>query len=204
MADYQPLPEFDAIRRRQQGQLSQQKSESDDALKRRFAMNGMLGSGAFQKSAELSDESSNRAAAEAMSNIDVQEQGELQRRKEVGEGRTFQTGEREGAQRFAAEEAAKGRTFQTGERIGGQEFMTGERLGSQGFATGERVAGQNWQQANMDREYDQNVLTNYINAILGFKEAGLDNWADTVSYRQTASDLGLKSPPGTNNSFYRR
>lgn len=183
------LPEYDAMRRRLQSQFSTQRSTADDAMKRRFAAQGMLGSGAYQKSAEMADEQANRDQAEGLQGVDIAEQSELQRRKELGEGRQYQTAEREGAQRFAAEEAAKGRTFQTGEREGAQNFGHAERLGTQ-----------DWQQGNIDREYQQNLLTNYINAILGFKDAGLSS-KDWLNAQSAFGQIGYNRP---DNVFARR
>lgn len=194
------LPQYDAIRNRLQGQFSQQRSEQDDALKRRFAMTGMLGSGAYQKSAQMQDDELGKRQAGAMVDVDFQEAGEQQRQKEVGEGRQFQTGEREGAQRFAAEEAAKGRVFQTGERMGGQEFMRGERLG-----------GQEWQQGNMnrqfdmqDREYQQSLWNNWLNTIAAMKEADFSGH-DLSATLMELERMGFRPPQqGGSNPFARR
>lgn len=186
------LAEYDAIRNRLKGDFSQKRSEADDALKRRFAMQGMLGSGAYQKSAELQGNDMTRAEAESLQNLDLQEQNELQRRKEVVEGRQFQTGEREGAQRFAAEEAAKGRTFQTGERLGSQDFARGERLGTQ-----------EWQQGNMDREFDMNQLNNYINALVALKDAGFSS-NELGGTQWELEKLGMKMPSQLGTAYMRR
>jgi len=198
MANPMALPQYDAMRRRAQGQISQQRGQGDDALKRRFAMNGMSGSGAFQKAAQIADDSNNRLQAETMQDIDAQEAGALLQRQDVQEGRQFQTAERTGAERFAAEEAAKGRTFQTGERLGSQQFQTGERMG-----------GQDWQQRQLDfqnnmatKEFDMNEYNNYLNALIAMKDADFDfeNLGQTQGW---LTKMGYKLPQG-GNVFTRR
>lgn len=108
------LPEFDAMRRRLQGQYSQKRSEADDALQRRFAANGMLNSGAYAKQAQVQGNELTQQETDAQGQLGLQEMQELQRRKEITEGRDFQRSEREGSQGFAAGEAEKGRVFTGG------------------------------------------------------------------------------------------
>jgi hypothetical protein len=108
------LPQYDAIRQRLKSQYTQQRQDQTDAIQRRFAANGMSGSGAYGKAQDQANADVSKQEAEATSNLDFAEANELQRRKELEEGRQFQTSERLGSQ-----------AFQTSERAGAQQFNEG-------------------------------------------------------------------------------
>lgn len=112
MADqYAPLPQYDALRNRLKSQFAQQKQETSDSIQRRFAANGMVGSGAYGKAQDEAERQVGNAEADANAQLGFQEAGEQQRQKEVAEGRAFQTSERTGAQGFASSERVAGQQF---------------------------------------------------------------------------------------------
>lgn len=194
MAGY-GLPEYDAIRQRLKGQFTQKRQETQDAIQRRFASNGMVGSGAYGKSAEEADRTVSRDELDATAQIDFAEAGESQRRKEIGEGRAYQTGEREASQKYL-----------TGERQATQGFQTGERESSQKYTTGERVSAQLFNKELFDRdmlfkertrdldnafrlkEFDESKRANEINAIAAFSESGI-NQDDLSKYNDYLAQL---------------
>jgi hypothetical protein len=94
------LPQYDAIRQRLKSQFTQARQDQGDAIKRRFAANGMVGSGAFGKAQDEAAQKVGKDEADATAALDFQEAGELQRRQEVAEGRQYQTSEREASQGF--------------------------------------------------------------------------------------------------------
>jgi hypothetical protein len=94
------IPQYDAIRQRLKSQYTQARQDQTDAIQRRFAANGMAGSGAYGKAQDQANEQVGKAEADATAQLDFQEANELQRRKELDEGRQFQTSERVGAQQF--------------------------------------------------------------------------------------------------------
>jgi hypothetical protein len=94
------LPQYDAIRQRLKSQFTQARQDQGDAIKRRFAANGMVGSGAFGKAQDEAAQKVGKDEADATAALDFQEAGELQRQKEVAEGRQYQTSEREASQGF--------------------------------------------------------------------------------------------------------
>ncbi len=164
------IPEFDALRRRVQSQYATKRSEGEDAMKRRFASSGMLNSGAAQKSARVQDLELARAEQEALGGLDFQEMSELQRRREITEGRQFQTGEREATQQFT-----RG-MFDTDLGFKGKVFD----------------AEQGWKAADekfRQQEFDENKRTNTINAALGFADSEVDPQRANEVF-QTLSDLG--------------
>lgn len=149
------LPQYDYLRQRATQQSQADRDTQTEAMKRRFAANGMVNSGAYEKSAQIQDDDLNRQRNDAVQAVDFAEQNELQRQKEITEGRQFQTAERMGSQQFQSGEAGAQRGFMTAERLGGQDFagsqaalqrrfQTGEREATQTFATGERIGGQDF------------------------------------------------------------
>lgn len=157
------IDKFQIARQRAQQQVGAETQEQQEALRRRFASMGGLQSGAAIKQEQLAGEQGAKRLMEANQNIDVAQQGELERKAEVEAGRKFQSGEREAGQAFASKEAGTGREFAalqaeaqrkfaSGERLSsqefasleagkGREFATGERLGSQSFASLEALRG---------------------------------------------------------------
>lgn len=197
MADFaQPrLSEFDPLRRRLQSQFSQEKSEAQSALQRRYAANGMMGSGAYQKQAQQADVDFAQKQADAQGQLDLAEGQEFQRRKEVTEGREFQTKEREGAQNFQSEFAKREReatqSFARGERESGQLFNKQLFDSDQAFKQKVFENENYWK----DLEFKENKLTNYINTVLGFGDAEIDQ--DRLDYISGALErLGIQAPGG--------
>lgn len=132
-----------------------QLQQEQDALSRRFAAIGGLGSGASIKADQMASQESSRRLSQGKQALGVAEADERFKQEEIEKGRAFQTSERVGSQDFAAGQAVLQRQFQTGERLGSQDFaagqaglqrqfQTGERLGSQEFQTGERLGGQQY------------------------------------------------------------
>ena len=136
------LPQYEAMRRRTQQQNIAQSQMDDDAMKRRFAAQGRIGSGAYIKQAQIAaDQQAQRQGSQFM-DIDAAEAQELQRQKEVGEGRQFQTSEREASQRYGS-----------GEREASQKYGTSERMGSQGFTAEQAAMARAIQQEQFNKQF---------------------------------------------------
>ena len=154
------IPEFGAIRRRLQGQFSQRKQEQDDALQRRFAASGMMNSGAAQKIQAQGAQELARAEADANVDVDMAESQELQRRKEIAEGRDFARSEREATQKFS-----------TGERLGAQQFQQG--MFDKESAFKERVFRE--EMSLKWKELDESINANRLNAAIALDDSGMDS-----------------------------
>lgn len=142
-----------------------------EALQRRFAQAGLLGSGAAIKQEQIAEKEGQSALARRLGQIESAQESEALRRQEIEAGRKFQAGEAEKQRGFAAEQAGLGREFAKGERLAGQEFAAGQagigrefaaeqqRLGRE-FQTGEREAGQAFaaEQALLGREQQEALL----------------------------------------------
>jgi hypothetical protein len=145
------------LEQKQRGQTQQQK----EGLRRRFAAQGGLGSGAAIKAEQIAEKEGQKRIGEARGQLGIAEAGERQRQQELREQRAFQTSERLGGQQFAGGQARLGREFQRGERLGGQEFAGGQaRLGRE-FQRGERLGSQQFagQQSALQRALQERGLT---------------------------------------------
>ena len=123
-------------------QLKRQESEREqlekEALRRRFAATGSLGSGASIKAEQLAGEGASKRLAQGAQQIEIAKLGEQARQEDIQGQRAFQSSEREAGQTFAGGQAQLGREFATSERIGGQTFASGERQAGQTFAGEQR------------------------------------------------------------------
>lgn len=185
------LPEFEPLKRRVQSQFAQQKSESDDAMKRRFAAGGMLGSGAYQKLASQSEQEFAQKQNDALSNVDLAEQSEIQRRKEITEGRDFARGEREASQGFARGEREASQGFAQGERVAGQAFSKG--MFDTDMAFKQKLANNEDYWRKM--EFGESVKANDVNAIIAMMNTDRDP-EDFGQYRNVYQSFlnGTPSP----------
>jgi hypothetical protein len=141
---------FDAIRKRINQETEGGKQQETEALQRRFASGGMLGSGASIKAENQARANLDLQKQQAMEGVEAQELGERQRLQETQEMRDFSKSERLGSQDFGAAQANLMRQFQTGERVGGQDFAAGQANLMRQFQTGERVGGQEFGAAQAD------------------------------------------------------
>lgn len=120
-----------------------------DALSRRFASIGGLGSGASIKAGQISNQASARRVQEGKTALAASEADERFKQEEIEKGRAFQTSERLGSQEYASGEASEQRKFLTGERLGSQTYATGEREESQKFTAGENSLSRRLQEAGL-------------------------------------------------------
>lgn len=110
-SDPERFKTFGTMRNRAQQQGAAAKTEQGEALKRRFAQLGNVGSGAYIKAATIADKQADRATAEAVQNVDMAEQQERGRLKDVQEERTYQAGEAEKLRIFNRELFDKDQAF---------------------------------------------------------------------------------------------
>lgn len=173
---------YEMLKRQQRQQSNQQVQQETEALKRRFASLGALGSGAQIKTEQLARQQAAKYLSEGEANLGIAESYERQQQQELEKQRAFQTSERLGTQQFTAEQAGLGRQFTTSERLGGQDwksaqdelarrFTTSERLGTQQFTTGERVGKQQFETG--ERLGAQEFMSGQNSLERGLKERAL-------------------------------
>ena len=172
----QTLPQYDVMRKRAQQQEQANLQGQKDAIARRAAQLGGGVSGALIKQEQVVSDDSAKRLQDANEGINAQEAAELQRRREIEEGRQFARSEREAGQTFTSGESQKGRDFTSGESALQRRFLTGEREAGQTFARGEREAGQSFASGEADKQ--RGFLTGEREATQAFqtgeREAGQD------------------------------
>lgn len=183
---------YDVIKQRLESQARAGAQEKDDAIKRRFAAMGNLGSGAYVKTAQNAQNETQKNILEAGQNVDMQKEAELQRLTEVDEGRKYATSERVAGQGFQESMLGKQQAYGTSERIAGQGFQEGILGKQQSFAatqadiqrkygTSEREAGQLY--ASGERRAAEKYNTSERLAAQGFSKEMTEKqraWQDAI------------------------
>lgn len=144
------LPEFEAMRRRQQQQLAEQAQAQRESLDRGFSRLGGGPAGAKIKMQQQLEQDIGRQGSAAEEQLAGQELGVRRQLAEQEKARQYGTSEREAAQKFSAGENALQRAFATSERLGGQEFAGGQNAAQREFAKGERLGTQDFQKQLYD------------------------------------------------------
>lgn len=182
-----PQDQFELARKRAQQSANAAKQTQSDALQRRFAAQGMTGSGAAIKQQRIANESVDKQLADTSEGIDAAQQQEFARKGEIEDQRNFAREERNASQTFAEKQ-----------QLGSQTFAEKQRLGSQEYATAESAAARALQKAQFDadlgfrqnaattsgdqftkqfelaqKQYDQDREITGLNAQIAAKEAGI-------------------------------
>jgi hypothetical protein len=146
---------FDLIRKRIGQEAESGKQQNQEALQRRFASTGMLGSGAAMKTEQQARTEIDKQRGQAMEGVDVSEMTERGRQAEQAAMMDFAKQERLGSQDFASQQADLMRKFQTGERLSSQKFASAERLGAQGFSKQMQELQQDFQKGLFSEQFEE-------------------------------------------------
>lgn len=111
------LPEYDILRKQAQQRTNKQAQMGNEAIQRRFAQLGAVGSGAQLRQEEKLRQQVAQEGEQAQQQVGLAESGELQRRKELEQGQQFAATEAEKARAFQGQESALTRA-QQGEQFG--------------------------------------------------------------------------------------
>lgn len=156
--------QYDPLRKRAEQAERANLQTQNDAMARRAAMQGGGPGGAYEKQAQLAQESSARRLQDANEGINAQESGALNQAREIQAGRDFSREERLGSQDFSRGERLGQQKFATGERLGSQDFSAKQAAEQRSFVSGERAASQKWQtgeradaQRQQDRQFQQQL-----------------------------------------------
>jgi hypothetical protein len=136
---------FELQRKRALEDVNKAGQQEQEALARRFASQGGLGSGSFIKQQGLQQENAFQRRQKALQDVDTQELGFKAQQQEA-----------ERAREFSAQEAGKQRDFASGERKGTEMFQSGQAEAQRGFVSKERLGGQDFaaQQAAIQRNME--------------------------------------------------
>jgi len=173
------LAEFELARKKLRGQVSAERSRQQEALKRQFARQGGLGSGAFIKVSQQQQQALGKAEQEATEGLSVAEAREKRRVQELKEGQQFISSERKGAQSFAADQQEQQRAFAAEQQEIQRQFASGEAGKQRGFLSEERLAQQNFTD-------DQRAKVQQFQSDL---ERGAQNWRETLH----SADMNFKA-----------
>jgi len=151
-----------ALASQQMRRQEQQQSEKEkEALRRRFAAQGGLGSGASIKAEQVAGQESAKRLGQAESQLEMSRLGEQARQEEIEQARSFQRAERLGGQEFSGGLAQKQMdlTREQGDLTRSlQSRLHGESLGSQKelqLSAQEHAAGLAKKQMDLTREQNQ-------------------------------------------------
>lgn len=172
------IAEFEKLRQRAKMEAQANAQQAGEAMQRRFARQGMLGSGAAIKQESLAQERALGEGVKSVENIGLAEQQEEQRRAEI-----------EGAKQFQMQEAEKQRGFITSERGAQELFQKGLIADQQAFqreqnkfASEEAAKQRDFAsgQANIDRKQQYDLALKQ----LGLSAKGLKLEADAQKFNK--------------------
>lgn len=182
MAEYlDPNARFTRYEQQAKQQASNEKIAAQEAIKRRLMQQGLQGSGVGFKQQQIAENQIGQQLGQRLGDIQSAREQEQLKQQEIKQAREYQTGEREAAQKFAAEQA----TSQ-------QEFAKAERMASQDYAT------QQWQkqadfEKSMNSEKMQMAKEQFDkNMELAWKQYGLE--ADAQEFNKAISTEQLNEP----------
>ena len=180
-----------ALASQQMRRQEQQQSEKEkEALRRRFAAQGGLGSGASIKAEQVAGQESAKRLGQAESQLEMSRLGEQARQEEIEQARSFQRGEREAGQTFAGTQADLSRKFATSERLGGQEFAgTQAELGRK-FTTSERMGAQEFAGTQASKQMEFTSRQNRMNRNL--EQQGIDLQKQEFEINKLVSLFNMK------------
>jgi len=180
-----------ALASQQMRRQEQQQSEKEkEALRRRFAAQGGLGSGASIKAEQVAGQESAKRLGQAESQLEMSRLGEQARQEEIEQARSFQRGEREAGQTFAGTQAELGRKFATSERLGGQEFAgTQAELGRK-FTTSERMGAQEFAGTQASKQMEFAREQNRMNRNL--QQQGIDLQKQELAINKLSTLFNMK------------
>lgn len=149
------INKYDLMRKRAGQESQAQTQQESDALQRRFASQGMSGSGAAIKQEQMALDRGAQRNEQARQAIDVAEADEQMRLDEAEKNRQFAKGEREAGQAFQAGETSLARKFAAEQQKAQFDFQSLERQAQEAFQRGENDKARELQGQAMKMQADQ-------------------------------------------------
>lgn len=168
--------QFELARQRAQQQANAAKQTQSDAIKRRFASQGMAQSGAAIKQEQLANEAVDKQLSEQNQQIDTAAQQEAARKQEIQDQRDFARVERLQSQEYAAAEQNKAREFAGAESQKARELqldLFNQDLGFKNKSLEENRAQFNAQFGLAKAQYAQDREITGLNAIIAAQQSGI-------------------------------
>lgn len=176
-----PIDRYELMRQRASRQGRTAIEDQSEAMKRRFAASGGLGSGASMRVMSQVEQKGQQQLAENLQGVDLAQAQEQYQEAEQEKGRQFSRAEREAAQAFGAGEAEKQRGF----------AMT-EREAAQKFAANESTLGRELQEKMFNKDYSlrKSQITQarkQFNRTMAFEAAKFEHQKDIDSFNKEMS-----------------
>jgi hypothetical protein len=196
-----PNARFERAKSRAKQETGAQVQQQEEALKRKFAAQGLQASGAAIKAEQQTKQAGTEALGRRLEDISGREEAEQLQRQEIEAQRSFQRGEREAGQAFGAAQAKLGREFARGEREAGQAFSSSERALLQKFQSGERLSSQDFAAAQalearaiQQSQFEQQFGLAQGQAELAQKEFDASKAANAINALISATNSKIKGP----------
>lgn len=141
---------YGLLSKQMERQETQQTEQEKEALRRRFAAMGGLGSGASIKAESLAGEAGARRLSQARMSLESERLREEQQQEELEKQRQFQKSERLGSQQFATQQAEMDRQFSSSERQAQQYWAAQQALLGREFTAEEARKMREMQQSQFD------------------------------------------------------
>jgi len=170
---------YDVLGQQVQREERQRTGQEQEALQRRFASMGALGSGASVRAEQTAQEEGAKRFGQAKLGIETARLGEEQRFAEVEEGRQYSTAERIAAQKYGSAERQASQKFASSEALKGRDFATSEREAAQIFTSKESGKAYTRQQKLLDKTQGFQAKENALNRDLTSRELDMNEWIAT-------------------------
>ena len=191
MAEFDRYAGFEKMRTRVKQDVDASKQQMGEAIQRRFAAMGNLNSGAHLKVQQKANDAADVQARAATEGVDFAEQQERGRQADITQAQTYQTGEREAAQKFQGD-------LQRG------MFESDMAFKREAFGKQHDLAL---------KEFAASMEANDINAIIGLANAEIDSetynqFRDLLTSMKSGQAAAIRPPPGADlsrqpeNGFY--
>lgn len=157
-----PDARFRRLKEQAKREGSSQIKQAEGALARRFAAQGLTGSGAQIKAEQQVRNEAQGAIGRRLGEIENLQESEALRRQEVEEGRKYQTSEREAGQKFASGQQSLQNKFQMGllgkqQQFSAQQNELARQLQRKAMALQESQFGQQMDLAMRQFALDEEV-----------------------------------------------
>ena len=162
---------FRRLEKRAKQDVTSQKQQAQEGLRRKFAAQGLGSSGAAIKQEQIVEEKAGQALGRRLEGVASLREEEAFKQEQIDQARKFQTSEREAGQKFGARQAALGRAFSTSERLSSQQFASNEAQFGRDFAN-KQLKKQQAFQKNVVLKMQQNQFNKQM--ALALKKYKLD------------------------------
>jgi hypothetical protein len=182
-------------------QESQREQQEKEALKRRFAATGSLGSGASIKAEGLVGEASSKRLAEGRQQVEMAKLGEQARQEEIASQRKYATSERLGGQEFQGSQRQSDRDLTVSEGLAGRTSVAEQNRLNRELTASEALKGREQQDKLTQIQNDLAVKLNDTKVKLDDKGISMEGLEAQGNILITMLNSGELSSGETNTTI---